>query len=482
MTISPVPPSIPALLRVGLTDDEDRLVTRLSNYLGVCQASNTLKLAYFEGEQRVRRMGISIPPNMAQIQIVVGWPGTTVEVIEERLDWYGWRATDDDYGLSQIYSANQLNLDSSKAHTDALIYGTGFAAVGSGDDGEPDPLITIHSPQTTTGLWNRRRRRLDAALTIMATGPASAEMTLYLPDQTIRAERNITDPWRVIDRDQHNLDRVLAVQLENRPRNGVAGRSEISKAVRSYTDQAVRTMLGMEVHREFYQAPQRWVMGVDESSFTDAEGNVRTGWESIMGRMLAMPRDDDGNVPTVGQFTPASPAPYLDQVRGLAQLLAAEAAIPPSYLGFQTDNPASADAIQRSEARLVKRAERRQASFGASWLEVGRLALLVRDGEIPSDFDQRVSTKWRDASTPTRSAAADEAVKLVAAGILLPDSSVTYDRIGLDPDEQAQLAADKRRNSGSLALRALTDRVALTAAPEPEQPVEVPGAGDDTAS
>ena len=76
---------------------------------------------------------------------------------------------------------------------------------------------------------------------------------------------------------------------------------------------------------------------------------------------------------------------------------------------WTTGNPASADAIRAGEARLVKRAERRQVSFGRAWLEVGRLALLVRDGVVPDSFSS-LGTRWRDAATPTRAAAADEAL------------------------------------------------------------------------
>jgi len=184
-------------------------------------------------------------------------------------------------------------------------------------------------------------------------------------------------------------------------------------------------------------------------------------WTSIMGRLWNVPPNEDGlPAPDIKQFQPSSPAPYIDQVKGYATLLAAEAGIPPAYLGFQTDNPASADAIRAGEARLVKRAERRQAAFGRSWLEVGRLALLVRDGAVPDTFDATMSTKWRDAATPTRAAAADEATKLISSGILPPDSTVTYDRVGLSPAEQRQVAADKRREGGSAALRAVVQAAA----------------------
>lgn len=58
-----------------------------------------------------------------------------------------------------------------------------------------------------------------------------------------------------------------------------------------------------------------------------------------------------------------------------------------------------------------------------------------------------MGVKWRDASTPTRAAAADEATKLIAAQVLQPDSSVTYDRIGLSQQEQDQLERERQRSS-----------------------------------
>jgi hypothetical protein len=167
-------------------------------------------------------------------------------------------------------------------------------------------------------------------------------------------------------------------------------------------------------------------------------------WSVIQGRVLGVPyNDDDGVMPQVGQFQANSPAPYFEQIRQYAQLIAAETAIPASYLGFQTDNPASADAIRQMEARLVKRAERRQRQFGRTWSEVAKLALLVRDGSIPAEAAD-VRPIWRDASTPTRAAAADETVKLIQAGVLTPDSEIVYNRIGLSDSDKQVLKAEKK--------------------------------------
>lgn len=446
------------LSAIRLGQDEASLIDYHLTRLGQYRSANLLREAYYEGKARVKSLDISLPPALKdRIQMAVGWPGTAVDVLEERLDWLGWTSATgvDAFGLDEIRDANALDVDMSLGILDALIYGTSFVAVGSGELGEPNPLVTVESPMNTTGEYDGRLRRLSSALTVdkMVNGQA-VEVTLYLPEEDLRCS-HVSGQWRTIDRNPHNRGRVGIVQLINRPRaSRLGGRSEISRAVMSYTDAAVRTLLGMEVNREFYSAPQRYVMGAEGSMFTDGDGNLRTGWEAVMGRLLALPKDEDGERPEVGQFTPSSPAPYLEQVRGLSQLLAAEAAIPAPYLGFVTENPSSADAIRQAEARLIKRAERRQTVFGRALLEVAALCLLTRDGTLPDDF-RSVGVDWKDAATPTRSAAADEAVKLIGAGVLPADSKVTYDRIGLSPQEQKQVTSDKRRANASQTLNVL---------------------------
>jgi hypothetical protein len=429
---------------MSLTPDEKGLIQSLYSKLQNHDYKNYLLERYYEGKNRLKDLRISIPPQLTTVETVVGWAGTAVDVLEERLDLEGFIAPTD-LGVNDIFRANELDLESSMGHKDALIFGTGFVTVGRGMDGEPDPLITIESPKKMTALYDLRTRRLSAALLVNRDGngkPVSG--TLYLPNENIYLEYN-NKTWVDVDRDMHNLNRVLVAQLPNNPRTGDPnGRSEITPAVRSYTDSAMRTLLGAEVAREFYSAPQRYILGASEDTFLDADGKPLNPWSVYQGRVLGVPYNEaEGVMPQVGQFNANDTRPYFEQIRAYAQLIAAETAIPASYLGYQTDNPASADAIRQMEARLVKRAERRQRQFGRTWTEVAKLALLVRDGSVPEEA-QEIRPIWRDASTPTRAAAADEAVKLISAGVFLPDSEITYNRIGLSESDKQVLRVEKR--------------------------------------
>lgn len=458
MTITPAP----AFLKLAFASDDEALaIETMLNRLRLVNVANTEAEDRYEGSWQAKQFGISIPPNMRGLHSPAGWDGTVVDVLEERLDWLGWTSDDEDFGLGEVFAANGLDVDGGMAHLDSLIFGLSFVTIGSGFDGEPNPLITPHSPTAMTATWDRRTRRLSSALATVSRDGDVVEATLYNLGSTVTFSRQ-GGRWHAVDRDVHNLPRLPVVAVPNRVRGSRdLGRSEITKPIRYYSDAAARTLLGLEVNREFYNAPQRIGLNVDDSMFEDESGNAVSPWTSIMGRVWNVPPNEEGMAqPDVKQFSPASPMPYLDQIQGYAKRVASEAGIPTTYFGIETSNPASADAIRAAEARLVKRAERRQASFGRSWLEVGRLALLVRDGELPDTYDTSVSTKWRDPATPTRAASADEATKLIASGVLPADSSVTYDRVGLSPAEQRQVRADKRRSGGSAALRAISKTAA----------------------
>jgi hypothetical protein len=458
---------------------EADLIDRHLDRLGTFRAKNRVKYDYYEAKNKVAALGHSLPAKMRAVKLAVGFSATVIDSLEERLEFEGWHTEDgsDAFGLDKIYRENDLDVESSGAHTDALITGSGFAIVGRGNpaDGEPEVLVTVESPNRVTGEWDARLRRLSSALSVDVEDVEDGitEVTLYTPSGNVGARR-VGSLWVEAWRDAHGLGRVQVVQLPNKPRGSrQGGRSEITPALRGYTDEAVRTLLGMNVHREFYQAPQRYLLNASEEWFQASDGI--SGWDAVQGRMLAVPASDDPDdpKPEIGQFAPAPPTPYLEMIRGIASLVSSEGAIPVNYLGFATDNPPSADAIRALEARLIKKAERRQATLGRGWREVAALSLLLRDGAVPDDF-YTVTAKWRDPATPTRAAAADAAAKLVDKGILLPDSEVTYDRIGLSPAEKRTLASEKRRAQARARLDQLT-AAATARGPGEEQP---PASGD----
>lgn len=429
---------------MSLTNDETNNVDGLFKQLRTFDSKNNEKEKYYEGKNRVKALGIAVDPKLANLRVAIDWAKTVVNVIEERLQLVGF-LDDNNLGVQDMFVNNDLDLESCLAHRDALIYGVGFAAVGTGYNGEPNPLITIESPKRFTADYNLRTRRLDSALSVTRDNkglPLSG--ALYLPNETVYVEY-FNKKWLEVARDQHGLGRVPIARFVNNQRTGEKnGSSEITTAVRELTDSALRTLQHMEISSQFFSTPRIVALNAAQSAFEDSDGNPINTYNAIAGNILDMPYNDEDNVSaSVQQLAANSPAPFIDQIKMYAQLLSQATGIPANLLGFDTGNPTSADAIRAMETRLIKAAERKQQSLSRGWLEVAKLGLLVKDGVIPEEANQ-ISVQWRDASTITASASADATQKLIASGVLLADSEVTYNRIGLTAAEKRILDSEKR--------------------------------------
>ncbi|WP_031189819.1 MULTISPECIES: phage portal protein [Streptomyces] len=466
--------TIPELPLLSLSPDELDLVTALRTDLLSHRFRLELLDAYFDGEQIVQDLGISIPPQLKTLHTVIGWPRIGVESLEERLDLEAFRWADgsDASELEEIVEANDLLDEASLAHLDALIYGREYVAVGAGDCGGSDcpPLITFESPLDMTMFWDARSRMATAALRESVENGVRL-VTLYLPDETIHAAE-VEGGWEVFDRDQHRLGVVPVLRMANRQRTADrVGKPEITPDVMSITDAACRRLMGIEVAAEFFGAPQRYILGASESAFQDAEGNAKSAWDTYIGRVLALERDEDGNVPTVGAFTAHDPSGQTKIIDLYARIMGSQMSVAPHVLGYTSDNPASADAIRFADNRQIKKAERRIRRFSATHRDAMRLALWVRDGEPPPK-ERRIECVWRNPATPTVAAQVDAATKLVQSGMLPTDSDVALEMAGFTEDQRRRVAAERRRARGAQVL----DRLAQLGEQDDAQQSPEPGA------
>lgn len=470
-----------------ITDDEQLILGRLRAKILFHQLGNRQKQLYYEANQIIQHLDIAVPRILTDIGTAVGWAGTTVDVLDERIDFLGWECPGGELdGLDEAYDFNNLNIESNFAHVDALTTGVSFVSVGNDEDG--NQIVYVESSSNATVLWDYKRRRSIAGLSQTRDEWGIVVMeTLYLQDANITFERDpLSRNMEITSRDQHNCGRCFMTKMPNRSRPyQVEGRSEITRSVRYYTDAAVRTMLGMEVNREFYTAPQRMILNARPEDFgvtPDMTGDqkFRRGLTVAMGMVNIVPGrqdQDDGDPVSVHEFKPQPPTPYIEQVKAYSIQMSAETGIPATMFGFVTDNPVSADAIAKGENRLVRRSRRRIDSFSVGWLEVARLILLARDGTVDETFMRELRARFGDPTTPARAASADEVQKYVASGVWVPDSTVTYDRSGLSPVEQAQMEADRTKYDAkqqAMAQQQADLDIKVAAASKPPTP---PGGG-----
>lgn len=367
---------------------------------------------YYNGQQRLRQLGLAVPPALRQFETVVNWPRLVVDALEARLDVKTFFTPDGSKAESVLegWKFNNLDSESSLAHLDALIYGRSYVCVGANAEDPEHPLVTVESPREIIAKVDPRSRRIVSALRVFGTSektgmPSAA--TLYEPDRTTWFQRDEGHGrWVETDRDDHRLGVVPIVSLVNRRRAGdFFGRSEMSDVL-GLTDAAARTLTNLGVGSETHAIPGRWVAGVSKGDFVDADGNPLPVWESYFTAISATANKDA----KFGQFSASDLKNFHDTVRHYAEQVAAVSRMPHTYLGLTTTNPASADAIRSAEAPHVKLAERKQRAFGDGWAWVAALYERFRTGEWVNG--NAVHVDWHDAATPTVAARADAIVKL----------------------------------------------------------------------
>lgn len=467
MTVSNVsllPPmsgsTFPAANVAGLSDEEQGLVLGLSTKLTYLSVPGRVHNSYYEGTQRLANLGISIPPALAGIRTVVDWPRICIDPLVQRCVVDGFRmpgATDVDEELWTHWQANDLDAEAPLCFLDALVYGRGYMIVGSADQPGDSPLVTVESPLNLSMTWDPRTRRPTAAYQAYEVD-GIYRAVLYTPNETISMSRTTSEQWKIDNRDQHNFGEVPVVRFANRMRAGNReGRSEITPAIMNTTDSATRSLLGMEIAREFYSVPHRYVLGAQESDFQDASGNPKAAIEMVMSKLLAFERDEDGQAPTVGQFQAFDPSVFTKIIDEHAQLMASYTQFPPSYFGQTSSaNPASADAIRVAEAGIDRRAVQVQNQFSDALEQVQRLVWRFANGgaETPAEM-RRLETDWVDARTPTPSGTSDAMFKQVQMGAVPPTSDIVLKRLGYSGVERQRLEEDRKLDAGAAVLAEL---------------------------
>lgn len=449
----------------GLSEYDSTMLDLCLKQLGAVSSINATRRKYLEAKQTVQHLGIAVPPSLQSFETVIGWPYKAVKSLASRVKLGGFAVPGGEvsnFGIDRIWADNRMSIEAHHAHMSALTYGVSFVTAMAGGPGEPAAVIRALSPTSSTALWDPNLRRTVAAVSVISTrGGEPEEIILFLGDKVVTA-RLKSGTW-VKEEVPHSLGRCPVVMLayDSSPEYPF-GRSRITQGVMNITDEAIRTSLRMEVNAEFYSAPQRYLLGADEGMFEGPNGEKRSGWDAIIGRLLAIGRDEDGNVPTVGEFKQASMQPHVEMLRTIAAKFSGETSIPIGALGIVHDNPASDAAMHTAYLDLNSDAESAHDPFGAAWVDVMRMAVQIATGS--SDGLEMLTTKWRDPSTPTKSAAADAVMKLVTAGVLPADSAVTLEMMGFDQTTIDRIVADRRKSNVSGLVASIGDKIAAAQA------------------
>ncbi len=477
---SPVPTDV-----VGLAEDDAALMARLVKQWQAKRARNALRRQYRDMQVNVAFLGASVPPYMRdQLDIVCGWPDKAVTSLASRCMWDGVTSPsgeEDPLGAMSLLHDNRFDLLVPELVDATLTYCCSFVVALPGDAaaGDPDVVVTGADALWATGLWDVRRRGLEAGLLVDSADDNGKPTSMLLLTSEHVTRLALGDRgWVAVARMDHSLGRVPMEPLPYRPALGRPfGRSRISREVMSITDRVVRAGFRTEVSSDLYAAPALLLLGADETMFQNSQGEKVPLWSWYMGRLKSLPKDEDGDKPDLQVIPQQSMEPFLAMKRALAAEFASATSLPISALGIVQDNPSSAEAIYAAKEDLVVEAQNTTRSIGYGLNRIVQDAICLRDGIPVSEMDDEVrnlATRWRNPAMPSVVSQSDAVVKQISAIPELAQTDVALEELGYSAEQIVRIRSQIKRAQAGGVLDRLLASTPAPAAPAPQEPAEAP--------
>lgn len=324
-----------------------------------------LRYKYYEMKNNAQDFSSLAPEKFKGLKETVGWCAKAVDSLADRLQFDEFQ--NDEFNLSEIFLSNNQDILIDSAVLSALISACSFVYIR---EDNRYPRLQVIDGSNATGI-------IDPVTNLLTEGYAVLERDSMGVVKTeayfMAGMTEIYSHGVLVQRIPNAAPYALLVPIIYRPdAKRPFGHSRISRACIAYTQTALRTIKRSEVSAEFYSFPQKYVLGLSE----DTEFNNRL---ATISSFLNFTKDGDGDHPIVGQFQQQSMTPYTEQLRTLASLFAGETGLTLDDLGFATENPSSAEAIKAGHENLRLTARKAQRTFGTGLLNVGYLAVCIRD-------------------------------------------------------------------------------------------------------
>ena len=406
------------------------------------------KYCYYNANQRVVDLGISMPKNFRGLRPGVGWASRAVNTLSDRINFDGF-ANDyagvndllDDIGAFSVFA---------KAKVDALVAGCSFIAVlPTNDSVEMLPFTATEA----TGNIDQRTGLLDSGIAVLRwyqynkenaysngwskVGLIPADYVLFTTDYTAY----FVDGRLAWVMDNPTGRPLLHVLTHRQSADRPFGKSRVSNTARRIIDEVGRLKVRYEIAAEFYSTPQRYVNGLADGSVDSAQ------LESALGKIWAITKDEDGEKPEIGQLQQMTINQFSDQKKDLARDFCAETALTLRNLGYETANPTSAESLKSMSDDLLLEAQACEAELGREFKEIAISARMVLEGisEVPESLKE-IEAAWKPIFQLDIGSAGDAAYKLIQAMPELAGTTTLYRMLGMNIRE-AEALAEKARNT-----------------------------------
>lgn len=364
-----------------------------------------MRYKYYSMEKKDNTDGVTIPAQIRdKYKAVLGWTTKAVDSLADRLIFRVF--SNDVFNANEIFQYNNPDIFFDSAILSALIGSCCFIYISKDEEGMP--RLQVIEASNATGIIDPITNLLTEGYAVLKRDDYENPLleAYFTPNETIFYPKG-EEPYSI----ENATGIPLLVPIIHRPdASRPFGRSRITKSGISYQKTAQRTIERSEVTAEFYSFPQKYVLGVSQ------EAETIESLKATISSFIMFTKDDDGDKPSVGQFTAASMTPFVEQLKMAAAGFAGETGLTLDDLGFVSDNPSSVEAIKASHENLRLAGKAAQRSIGSGFLNVAYVAVCLRDDFrfMRKEFSKTV-VKWEplfEADASTLTMLGDGAIKL----------------------------------------------------------------------
>ena len=431
-----------------LIDIATALANKLLLELASHEPSVQDKYEYYDADNDIRDYGISTPAKMVHLKPGIGWASRAINTLSDRVVFEGF--VNDKFGINAyLESVNGLRVINNLTD-DIYIGGCSFVAVT--DDLESDNKILVpFTAQEATGKVNQTTGLLEHGLAVMRWAEpqpkkrgvrfAPADYILFTPSYTaVFTNRVVTQiiPNPTGRTLLHPLTRRASVR---RP----LGKSRISNTVRRIIQEVGRLKRREEIAEEFYSLPQRYINGLAEG-YKKGENDAL---DSAIGKVWTITKDEEGEKPEIGQLAQMSIDQFETAKKDKARDFCAETGLTLRNLGYETNNPSSAESLVAMSDDLLLEATNSQDELGKQIKEIAitlRLALDEND-QIPDGL-RGITPAWKPVFEVNIGAVGDGVFKLFESMPELQGTIAGYRFLGISIKEAEELQARRAASTG----------------------------------
>ena len=444
----------------GLREEHKSLVYRLVTEWRKHNPNNVKRHVYYTMHNRLKDLGISVPPELRRLNAACGWAKKCVDVMVEHSKFDGFTTQDAEAQaqLDAIARRTRFRTLYRRATTSALEQCFSLYFVTQRDDGKA--RVSAYPASACGCTWDDANDQLEAALFVVSLkeNPVGEPyepnwVNVVTQEELIRIQ--LTDSGWVATYIPHGLGHLPVFVSAYEPTlDRPFGTSRITNEVMGYIDSALRANVNEEIAAAFAAAPQKYLLGTDGDPF-----EALPRWKAYIGAIFNIDMTEDGTVPTFGQLPQASLQPLSDHWRLLCGRMSAATGIHVSQFGVVHDQPASGEAIYAENEPLILKVKDWNEDVSDVLVDVATALLATEWGttfDIIADSIP-IEARFPNPAMPTLAQQTDASVKIASVVPGFSETETFWEMNGFGKEERDRIMRQVREAQASAESREATN-------------------------